>query len=371
MIPVCEPALTGNELAYVTDAVKSGWISSRGTYVQQFEEQFARYLGVEYATLTNSGTAALHLSLLALDIGPGDEVIIPDFTMIASAFAVCYSGAKPVFVDCTNDTWTIDPDKIEEKITSQTKAIMPVHIYGHSCDMDPLLTIARKYSLAVIEDTAEGLGTKYKGKKCGTLSDISTFSLFANKLISSGEGGIVCTNNKEFYDRCRYFKNLCFALDGPRDFHHAHIGYNYRATNITAALALAQLEQIDSFLEARRSNARTYLRLLRNIPGLILPVEKKWCTSSYWMFGALITAPFHRTRDEVCTILTQQDIQSRRFFQPMHRQRSLKNYGCDCSGVYENSSYIADHGLYLPSSSVLTQEQQLMVCSALRSAYAG
>ena len=209
-IPVCEPLLAGNELKYVTDAVQTGWISSSGKYVTEFEKQFAKYCDCEYGVAVCNGTIALHLALQALGIGKGDEVIIPTFTMIASAFAVCYTGAKPVFVDADKYTWNIDVTKIEEKITPRTKAIMPVHIFGKMCDMDAICAIAQKYNLYIVEDAAEAHGAEYNGKKSGSFSDIAGFSFFANKNITTGEGGMVVTNNKAVYDQARYFKNVCF-----------------------------------------------------------------------------------------------------------------------------------------------------------------
>ena len=222
-IPVCEPMLAGNELKYVTEAVSTGWISSSGKYVTEFENQFAEYCGCKYGIAVCNGTIALHLALIGLGIGKGDEVIVPTFTMIASAFAVCYTGAKPVFVDADKDTWNIDVKKIEEKITSKTKAIMPVHIFGKMCDMDAIHALAKKYNLYVLEDAAEAHGASYHGVKAGASSDIAAFSFFANKNITTGEGGMVVTNNKEFYDRARYFKTVCFPLDGPRDYQHEEI----------------------------------------------------------------------------------------------------------------------------------------------------
>ncbi|MGA2094598.1 MAG: DegT/DnrJ/EryC1/StrS family aminotransferase, partial [Sedimentisphaerales bacterium] len=232
MIPVCEPFLNGNELEYVKEAVASTWISSGGKYIKDFEQKFPAYIGVKNATLTTSGTTALHLALKAIGVGAGDEVIIPAFTMIACAFSVCHCGAKPVFVDCDRVTWNMNPALIEEKITPRTKALMPVHIYGHPCDMDPIMAIAKKHNLIVIEDAAEAMGSLYKGKKCGALGDIACFSFFANKMITCGEGGAVITSNQAFFDKCRYFKNLCFPLDKPRVFQHNDIGFNYRLTNV-------------------------------------------------------------------------------------------------------------------------------------------
>jgi perosamine synthetase len=366
MIPVCEPLLDGNELEYVKDAITSTWISSSGKYVNELEEEFPKYIGVDYATLTTSGTTALHLALRAIGIGEGDEVIIPTFTMIACAFSVCYCGARPVFVDCDRDTWNINPDLIEEKITSKTKAIMAVHIYGHPCDMDPIYKIAKKHNLLVIEDAAEALGSLYKEKKCGSLGDVSCFSFFANKMITCGEGGIVVTSNKNFYDKCRYFKNLCFPLDKPRVFLHDDIGFNYRMTNVHAAIALAQLEKVDIYINLRREHAKLYNERLNDIAGITLPCEKEWALNSYWMYSILIEDEFGLSRDELMQKLKEEGIGTRPFFFGMHRQKSLNDFGCNCSGSYPVADEISEKGLYLPSASGLKVEQIDYICDTVR-----
>ena len=250
-IPVCEPFLDGNELKYINEAVRDGWISSSGRFVSLFEQKFAEYCGVKYGVAVCNGTVALHLGLVSLGIGKDDEVIIPDFTMIASAFAVCYTGAKPIFVDAETETWNINPEKIEEKITSRTKAIMPVSIFGHPCEMDRIHEIAGKYNLAVIEDAAESHGAEYNGKKTGSLADITAFSFYANKNLTTGEGGMVVTDDEKLYKKALYHKNLCFSLDAPRDYMHNDIGFNYRMSNLHAALGLAQVEKADEYRSMR------------------------------------------------------------------------------------------------------------------------
>lgn len=366
MIPVCEPFLDGNELNYVKEAISSTWISSGGKYIKDFEQKFPEYIGVNYGTLTTSGTTALHLALRAIGVGEGDEVIIPAFTMIACAFSVCYCGAKPVFVDCDRETWNINPDLIEEKITSKTKAIMAVHIYGHPCNIDPIQKIAKKHNLLIIEDAAEGMGSLYKGKKCGSLGDIACFSFFANKMITCGEGGVVVTNNQQFYDNCRYFKNLCFPLDKPRAFLHDDIGFNYRMTNVHAAIVLAQLEKVDTYIKLRREHAKQYNERLKDVKGITLPCEKEWAFNSYWMYSILIEDDFKLNRDQLMPALKQEGIDTRPFFISMHRQKSLENFGCDCSGEYPVTDEIAQKGLYLPSGSGLKEEQIDYICDTIR-----
>lgn len=367
-IPVCEPYLNGNELKYVTDAVQTGWISSSGKYVTEFEKQFAAYCGCEYGIAVCNGTIALHLALLSLGIGKDDEVIIPTFTMIASAFAVCYTGAKPVFVDADKDTWNIDTTKIEEKITPRTKAIMPVHIFGKMCDMDAICAIAKKHNLYVVEDAAEAHGAEYHGKKAGSFSDIAGFSFFANKNITTGEGGMVVTNNKEIYDRARYFKNVCFPLDGPRNYNHEDIGYNYRMSNVVAAIGLAQVEKADEYREMRIRNHNYYRKQLLQIPGIIMQsLPEDGCVDVCWMNTIVIDpAIFHHTKDETIAYLKSQGIDTRLLFNGMHNQKSMKDYGCDCSCAYPVSDWLTENGFYLPSASCLAKGDIDYICKTLK-----
>lgn len=366
-VPVCEPLLLGNELKYVTEAVSQGWISSSGAFVAEFERRFAAYLGVRHAVTTSSGTAALHLALVAAGIGPGDEVIVPDFTMMASAAAVCYTGAKPVFVDCERDTWNIDVNQLAGKISERTRAIMPVHIYGLSCDMGPLNALARERGLLVVEDAAEAIGSRYAGALCGSLGDLGCFSFFANKVITTGEGGMVVTNDDVLAEKLRYFKNLCFPMTGPRRYVHEHVGFNYRMPNTSAAIGLGQLERVDEYVERRRNNARRYDARLRGQRGITTPVEPAGFVNSYWMYSILVEDDFGRSRDEVMEGLREQGIETRSFFVPMHRQKALIDFGCDVDGSYPNADYVSSRGLYLPSGSNLTDETIERVCDALLS----
>lgn len=366
-IPVCEPLLGGRELEYVTKAVSAGWISSSGGYVKEFEEAFAKYLDVPCAVTTTSGTAALHLALVAAGIGPGHEVIIPSFTMIATAFAVCYTGAKPVFVDAEAASWNIDVGQIEAKITPATKAILPVHVYGHACDMDALDALARRHQLLVIEDAAEAIGSRYRGKLCGAIGDMSCFSFFANKLVTTGEGGMVAARDERFAEKLRYYKNLCFPLHGPRRYLHDEIGFNYRMPNVLAAIGLAQLERADFYLERRRSNAAYYDERLRGLRGITTPPSLEYTLNSYWMYGILIEEDFGLTRDEVMQQLHAAGIDTRSFFVSMHRQPALAKYGCDVSGAYPVTDALSQKGLYLPSGSGLREEELSRVVETLLS----
>ncbi|MCP9552811.1 DegT/DnrJ/EryC1/StrS family aminotransferase [Prevotella copri] len=366
-IPVCEPMLAGNELKYVTEAVSTGWISSSGKYVTEFEKQFAEYCGCKYGIAVCNGTIALHLALIGLGIGKGDEVIVPTFTMIASAFAVCYTGAKPVFVDADKDTWNIDVKKIEEKITSKTKAIMPVHIFGKMCDMDAIHALAKKYNLYVLEDAAEAHGASYHGVKAGASSDIAAFSFFANKNITTGEGGMVVTNNKEFYDRARYFKNVCFPLDGPRNYQHEDIGYNYRMSNVVAAIGLAQVEKADDYKGMRIRNHQLYKKYLSGVPGILFQSEPyKDCVDVCWMNTIVINSKeYGHTKDELIAYLKENEIDTRLLFTGMHKQKALQDFGCDCSGDYPVCEWLTENGFYLPSASSLTEDQIKKICDVI------
>jgi len=363
-IPVCEPFLNGKEKEYVLDCIKTNWISSRGSYINEFEEKFADFCNCKYGISTTSGTTALHLALVSLGIGPGDQVIIPTYTMVATAFAVIYTGAEPVLVDSEPRTWNIDINKIEEKITSRTRAIMPVHIYGHPCDMDPITKIAKKYGLYIVEDAAEAHGAEYKGRKTGSLGHINCFSFYANKIITTGEGGMVVTNDRKLAEKARQLKDLSHSPS--RRFMHNAIGYNYRMTNLQAALGLAQFNNINHYIEARRRNAYRYNSLLKDIPGIELPREEKWAKNVYWMYSILINNEFGINRDDFMIKLKSEGIETRAFFTPMHRQPVLKKTGYFKKEKYPVSEKIEKRGLYLPSSSSLSDEDIQFICKKIR-----
>ena len=367
-IPVCEPYLAGNKLKYVKDAVSTGWISSSGTYVNKFEEEFAKYCDCKHAVSVCNGTVALHLALLALGIGKGDEVICPAFTMIASAFAICYTGAKPVFVDADKETFNIDVKKIEEKITPNTKAIMPVHVFGKMCDMDAICEIAKQNNLYIIEDAAEAHGATYKGKKAGSFSDIAAFSFFANKNITTGEGGMVVCNNDKIAERAFYFKNVCFPVHGPRNYTHDDIGYNYRMSNVVAAIGLAQVEKADDYRAMRIRNNALYRKFLSDVPGIIFQsLPEKDCIDVCWMNTIIIDPKrYGHTKDETIAYLKSQNIDTRLLFKSMARQKSLADYGCDCSGTYPVTDWLTENGFYLPSASNLDEDTIKSICQVIR-----
>jgi len=365
-IPVCEPMLVGNEKKYVLDALETGWISSTGKYVQLFEEKFAEYCETKYCVGVCNGTMALHLALVCLGIGKGDEVIIPDFTMIASAFAVCYTGATPVFVDADKNTWNIDPLKIEEKITKKTKAIMPVSIFGNPCDMEKIANIAKKHKLYLIEDAAESHGAEYKGQKIGSLADITAFSFFANKNLTTGEGGAVVTNNESLYKKAKYYKNLCFDPTAPRNYRHNDIGFNYRMSNLHAAIGLAQVENADFYREKRIKNGLLYKKFLSEIKGIYFQEIEKNSLPVYWMNGILLNPlEYGKSREELINYLKSKNIDTRLFFVGMHEQKSLIDYGCSNEGNYDITINLSKNGFYLPSASSLTENQIKYICDCI------
>lgn len=365
-IPVCAPYLAGNEEKYVVDCIRSGWISGTGgKYLDEFEKKFAEYCGCKYGVAVSSGTAALHVALLSLGIGGAggergdmqDEVIVPTFTMAASAFAVSYTGAKPVFVDCEPDTWCMDMLKLEQAVTENTRAIMPVHIYGHVCNMDRLRVLAKSLYLFVIEDAAEAHGATYYNERAGGLGDIGCFSMFANKILACGEGGMVVTNDEQVAGDVRRFKDLCHS---KTRFLHDGIGFNFRLTNIQAAVGLAQLEKLDEYVEMRRRHAQMYMEGLKGLD-IQFPVEKSWAKNVYWMFGIVLPGG---KRDEVMRKLKERGVETRAFFIPMHKQPLYRE---QCKGQqFPVADYISERGLYLPSGTGLTDDEIEYVCQSLR-----
>jgi perosamine synthetase len=364
MIPVCVPFIGEKELEYVVDCIKTNWISSKGRYVEEFESKFARYCGCTYGISTTSGTTALHLALASLGIGPGDEVILPASTMIATAFAVVYCGAKPVLVDAEQETWNVNVERLEEKITDKTKVIMPVHIYGHPCDMDPIMKLARDHDLFVVEDAAEAHGAEYRGKKVGGFGDVNCFSFYANKIITTGEGGMVVTNDEEIAERARLLKDLAHSPD--KRFLHTAVAFNYRMTNIQAAIGLAQFERIEELVERRRRNAQLYNRLLQGIKGIRLPPEKEWARNVYWMYGILIEDEFGMSRDALMQKLEQKGIETRAFFMPMHEQPVFQAMGLFHDERYPVAEELAKKGMYLPSSSGLKEEEIKYISATIK-----
>lgn len=318
-IPVAEPGFSGNEEKYLLECIRSGWVSSLGEFVTKFGTEFAKYCGTKYGLPTSSGTAALHLALLALGIGPGDEVIVPALTFVATANVVTFVGATPVFVDSEEDTWNIDPEEVEKAISPKTKAIIAVHLYGHPARMDEIMKIAKKNKLFVIEDAAEAHGTEYKGKKVGGTGHIGAFSFYGNKTMTTGEGGMLVTRNKLWVRKAKLYRDqgLRSDLRARQHYWHTVVGYNYAMTNIQAAVGLAQLEQIDRFIKLKRRNARLYNRLLKRVPGVELPPEKSWAKNTYWMYSVLVGPEYGMSRNELRKRLLEKGIQTRPLFYPI------------------------------------------------------
>ncbi len=363
MIPVCEPLLIGNEKKYIAEALDSGWISSSGKFLDLFENEFSKYCGCLYGIATTSGTTALHLMLTAAGIKEGDEVIVPDFAMVSVAAAVRYVGAIPRFVDIEADTWNMDPQKIEPHISPKTKALIVVHTYGHPVDIAPIQEIARRHQIILLEDAAEAHGATYQQKRVGGFGLAAAFSFYANKIITTGEGGMVVTNDPDIAAACRYYRNLCFNPKGVRDYWHQDLGFNYRMTNVAAALGCAQLEKISEYILRRRNNAAAYRRCLSGAPGLTLAVEKDYAQNVYWMFGLLVDP--HKckvNRDQLMVLLQEQGIETRPFFKPNHLQPFLRSlhpgdiYNDINNTDFPNTLLASENGLYLPSGSGLTPE---------------
>ena len=363
MIPVNEPLFDGNEKKYLNQCIDDAWISSEGPFVKEFEKKFSSYIGLKYGVAVCNGTVALETALAASGIKKGDEIIMPTFTIISCATAAVRLGAKPVLVDSEPETWNIDIGQIEPKITKRTKTIMPVHIYGHPVNMDPVMELAEKYNLKVIEDAAEVHGALYKGKKAGSIGDAGCFSFYANKIITTGEGGMIVTDNQEIADRARAYRDLCHRPE--RRFYHTELGYNFRMTNLQAAVGVAQLEQIDRFVEIRRNNAKKYTERLKNIKLIKTPIEKEWAKNVYWMYGIELAESLGIDTKQMAQQLAEKGIATRPFFLGLHEQPVFHKMGLFIGERYPVAERIARQGLYLPSGHTLTDEQINYICDAI------
>ena len=365
MIPVNTPLLAGNERKYLLECLDSGWISSEGPFVQQFEERFARSVGRRYGIAVSNGSAALDAAVAALDIGPGDEVILPSFTIISCAAAVVRAGATPVLVDCDPHSFNLLANSVAARITPRTKAIMVVHLYGLPVDMAPLLALARQHGLKVIEDAAEMHGQTCDDQPCGSFGDISTFSFYPNKHITTGEGGMLVVNDAALAQRCRSLRNLCFKPE--QRFVHDELGWNLRMTNLQAALGLAQLEQIDGFVQRKRRMGQRYTRLLAGTPGLQLPLAASpQARNIYWVYPLVLDDAVPVDAKAVMARLAQRGIGTRPFFWPMHEQPVLRKMGLFDGERYPVAERIARRGFYIPSGMALTDAQIDASAQALR-----
>ncbi len=365
LIPVCEPTLGGNEMKYVQQAIETNWISSAGRFIRDFEARFAELCGVQYGIACANGTVAMHLAMATLGLEAGDEVIIPTFTMIATANAVTYCGAKPVLVDMEPDYWQMDLNQVEAKITPRTKAIVPVHIYGHPTDMDALMALAEKHGIMVIEDAAEAHGAEYKGRRTGGLGHAAGFSFYGNKIITTGEGGMVTTNDRTLAQLAWNLRDHAFSHE--RHFWHKFVGFNYRMTNLQAAVGLAQVEQLDGFVAARRRNAAEYNCRLYGIPGIRTPAEAPWAKNVYWMYGIMVDeTEYGMSRDALRRVLADHGIETRTFFIPMHCQPVYwQQFKGERYPVAEN---LCKRGFYLPSASSLSLDEIEYVAGVIRKA---
>lgn len=361
-LPVSEPLLAGNEKKYVNECLDEGWVSSNGKFIARFEDEFARFCGVKHALSCCNGTVALHLALLALGIGPGDEVIVPTVTFVATANAVHYVGATPVFAESERYTWNLDPADVERKITRRTRAIIPVHLYGLPCEMDAIHALARKHGLHVVEDAAEAHGGEYRGRRAGSLGDVATFSFYGNKNLTTGEGGMCLTDDDELAAKIRLLKGQ--GMDPQRRYWFVLVGYNYRMTNIEAALGLAQLERADSLLGRRREVFGWYRELLGSHHALELQPELPHTRHACWMFTVLV--PSDRERDAVAAALLGERIETRPVFPCMHLLPPYQHLAP--AGSLPVAEEISRRGLNLPTSPTLTRADVERVCDALRRA---
>ncbi len=367
MIPVAKPFLGAEELENVREAVESGWVSSKGEFITEFEQKFAAFCGVKYGIAVSNGTTALHLALTASGIGEGDEVIVPDLTFIATANTVTYTGAVPVMVDCNSAYWGIDPELIEANITPATKAIIPVHLYGHPCDMDAINDIARKHNLFVIEDAAEAHGAEYRGKKVGSFGDIACFSFFGNKIITTGEGGMCLTDDAEIAEKMRILRD--HGQNPDKRYWYDVIGFNYRMTNIQAAIGVAQVNRLKQLIDIKRQIAGWYKKGLQDLSDegyIITAPEMNWAKNVYWMYSIVLTDRVEINRDEIISRLADTGIETRPFFYPLNLLPPYKSSKC-----FPVAEMLGSKGINLPSGYGIDREDVNYICRRLESILGG
>ena len=365
-IPVNVPKIFNQEKINVKKCLDTGWISSQGIYVKKFEESFSRYNKRTYGVAVSSGTAALEIGMKSLNLKKGDEVIIPTFSIISTALCVIKLGLKPVLVDSNIYTWNMDPDQVIKKITKKTKAIIITHIYGFPVDMEKVLVIAKRKNIKIIEDSAEMIGQTYFKKRCGTFGDLSTFSFYANKHITTGEGGMILTNNKKMYNKCKSLRNLCFGI-GTKKFNHDDIGWNYRMTNVQAAIGCGQLKNISWIIRRKRQIGKRYIFILKNCNKIyIQPYKLSYSKNIFWVFGILLKKNANISRDQVTKKLLKHNIQTRNFFYPMHKQKIFKKMRLfPKKQKFPNSDYLSKKGFYLPSGIGITNVEIDFVAKTL------
>lgn len=364
MIPVNEPLLDGNEKKYLSECIDTGWVSSEGPFVKRFEALFSYQVRRQYGIAVSNGSAALDVAVTALEIKTGDEVILPAFSIISCAACIVRAGATPVLVDCDPLTWNMTAEQVQQKITNKTKAILVVHIYGLPVDMDPIIELAKQYNIYVIEDAAEMHGQTYKGRPCGSFGDISIFSFYPNKNITTGEGGMVVVDDPKLAERCRSLRNLCFKPE--KRFVHDELGWNFRMSNLQAAIGVAQMERLDEFVFRKRRMGQRYSELLSDIHGLRLPKDRtSYAENIYWVYGIVLEDEIQFDAFEAMKRLRRKKIGTRPFFWPMHEQPLFQNMGLFAGEFYPVAERIARRGFYIPSGLALTNSQMEKVANVL------
>jgi len=369
LIPVNQVLLDGNEKKYLDQCIESGWISSEGPFVRQFEEQFAARMGRKHGIAVSNGSVALDVAVSAFGLGPGDEVIMPTFTIISCAAAVLRAGARPVLVDSDPLTWNMQAEQVRARLTPRTKAIMLVHIFGLPVDADPIRRLAAEHGILVLEDAAEMHGQTYKGRPCGGLGEISTFSFYPNKHVTTGEGGMILTDDERLTEKCRSLRNLCFQ--NKKRFVHEDLGWNFRMSNLQAALGVAQLERLDEFVSRKRRMGNLYTRLLADMPGLQLPLASvEYAENIYWVYGLLLEERVGFDAEEAMRRLRALGVETRPFFWPMHEQPVLRRRGLFAGESYPVAERLARRGFYLPSGLGISETQIKQVAASVRSVFA-
>ena len=374
MIPVNEPHLGAEEFANVEECMRTGWVSSAGRFIEEFEAKWAAECGVKHGVAVSNGTTALQIAVDCLDLEPGDEVIMPSFTIISCAMAVLRAGLKPVLVDCDPRTWCMEIDQVAAAITPRTRVIMPVHMYGHPVDMDPLIALARKHNLRILEDAAEVHGAEYQSgrntssptwKRCGGMGDLAAFSFYANKLITTGEGGMVVTDDDALAAKLRSLRNLCFRP--PRRFYHTELGYNFRMTNLQAAIGVGQVGRLAQIVARKREIAARYTARLKQHSWLELPVEESWAKSVFWIYGVVLADDVKFDAEEFARKLAKLGVETRPYFLGMHEQPVLHDRGfyANSQGRFPVTERIARRGLYVPAGLAITDAQVDAVCDAV------
>ena len=357
-IPVNIPKIFKQDKLNVKECLDKGWVSSEGNFVKQFEENFSKYINKKYGIAVANGTAALEIALKSLNLKKFDEVIIPTFSIISTALCVVKLGLKPILVDCDLESWNMKTDEVISKINKKTKAIIITHIYGFPVDIQKILHVAKNKKIKIIEDSAEMIGQEINGKKCGSFGDISTFSFYANKHITTGEGGMILTNDTKIYNKCRSLRNLCFGKNNMDRFNHDDIGWNYRMSNLQAALGCGQLENIKWIIKRKREIGKRYYNNLKSNKNIyIQPLTNNYSKNIFWVFGVLIKQKLKLNNKNLMVQLLKEKIHSRSFFWPMHKQKIFKKMKLFTNEKYPASEYLAKKGLYLPSGLGITNQQ--------------